>query len=122
MNWASLSHIMLRMAVGAMFIPHGLQKLFGILGRPQATDALHWAAGFIEVICGVLILIGFQTRWAAFLASGTMFVAYWIAHGTLDSLPIQNGGEPALLYCFAFFLLFGNGAGGFSVDAKLGKK
>ena len=122
MNWASLSHTMLRMAFGFLFIPHGLQKLFGVLGKPQATDALHWAAGSIELIGGLMILVGFQTRWAAFICSGMMFVAYWMAHGTQAVMPIVNRGEPALLYCFAFFFLWGNGGGPFSVDAKLGKK
>ena len=112
---------MMRIAFGLLFVPHGLQKVFGILGKPQASDPLHWVAGFIELIGGLMIVLGFKTRWAAFLCSGMMFVAYWMAHGTRAPMPIVNGGEPALLYCFAFFFLFGNGGGSFSLDAKLKK-
>ncbi len=121
MNWPSLTHNALRIVIGFLFIPHGLQKLFGVLGKDAASDPLHMLAGVIETFGGLLILIGFQTRWTAFLCSGMMFVAYWMAHGRQAPLPIENGGELALIFCFVFIFLWAHGGGSFSLDAKLKK-
>ena len=136
MNWSSLyrndeamsyfcgafTQNLLRIVVGFLFIPHGLQKLFGVLGREAADDPLRLLAGVIEVFGGLLILVGFQTRWAAFLCSGMMAVAYWMVHGLRHPLPIMNAGEPAVLYCFVFLFLWANGGGDFSLDGLLKKK
>ena len=73
-------------------------------------------AGSIELIGGTLIMIGLFTRWAAFLCSGLMAAAYWVAHGTKELLPILNGGELAALYCFVFLFIAAHGPGLWSVD------
>jgi len=73
-------------------------------------------AGPIELVCGFLVMIGLLTRPAAFLASGLMGVAYWLAHGTRALLPILNQGELAVLYCFVFLFIAARGPGRWSVD------
>ncbi|MCH9647845.1 MAG: DoxX family protein [Deltaproteobacteria bacterium] len=111
-NWQSQTYALLRMVAGFMFMCHGLQKVFGILGGTRADfTSLGGAAGIIELVAGALILVGFQTSLAAFLSSGTMAVAYFIAHQGQGALPIQNGGELAVLYCFVFLFLAARGDG-----------
>ena len=123
MNWRAITANALRIVVGFLFIPHGAQKLFGALGAdPAATLSRSWWAGMIEFFGGLLILIGFQTRWTAFLCSGLMAFAYWIAHGTDALLPIVNRGELAMLYCFVFLYMWAHGGGDFSVDGYLRKR
>ena len=78
--------------------------------------ALLYPAGVIELVGGVLVLIGLQTRWAAFLCSGLMAAAYWMAHGLNDFFPLRNQGELAALYCFVFLFIAANGSGIWSVD------
>ena len=130
MDWKGISHAALRISAGLMFFPHGAQKLFGLWGRDAVSLATQsGVGGLIELICGLLILIGFQTRWAAFLCSGTMAVAFWQFHvmGSwaeqgLNALhPLLNRGELAALYCFVFFFLWANGGGPFSVDSRRAK-
>ena len=76
-----------------------------------------YVAGGIELVGGVLVMIGLATRQAAFLCSGLMASAYWMAHGTKALFPLQNGGELAALYCFVFLFLAAHGSGIWSVDA-----
>ena len=115
----------LRILAGAMFTFHGMQKLFGVLTAKAgpAVGSQMWVGGVIELVCGVLIAVGLFTRPAAFLASGTMAVAYIQFHwkGELGDrlLPIVNGGELAALYCFVFLLICVRGAGAFSIDRLL---
>lgn len=78
-------------------------------------------AGPIELIGGTLVMIGLFAGWAAFLCSGLMAAAYWMAHGTQALLPIQNMGELAVLYCFTFLYISSQGSGIWSVDAVRGK-
>jgi putative oxidoreductase len=78
-------------------------------------------AGPIELIGGILVMIGLFTSPAAFLSSGLMAAAYWMAHGFQGLLPIQNHGELAALYCFAFLFIAARGAGIWSVDASRGE-
>ena len=78
------------------------------------------AAGFIEVIAGILIIVGFLTGFAAFIASGEMAAAYFIAHAPRGGLPIQNQGELAALYCFLFLYMAARGGGVWSVDSMSG--
>jgi putative oxidoreductase len=108
-----------RIVVGALFLQHGLQKLFGLLdGNMPPTGSQMWFGGVIELVCGTLVLVGLQAGWAAFLASGTMAVAYFQVHQTngKGALPIQNGGELAVVYCFVFLLIAAKGDGMWSIS------
>jgi len=110
---------MMRAVFGLLFLFHGLQKLFGIAGGqtvPLAT--IYGAAGTIELLAGALIAIGWLTRPAAFLASGQMAVAYFMAHQPKGGWPIQNGGELPALYCFAFLYIAARGPGPISLDRR----
>jgi putative oxidoreductase len=112
-----------------MWAFHGAQKILGVLTTPEHKPPAWsqvWFGGIIELVCGILICVGLLTRPAAFLASGTMAVAYFQFHWKLamDSykfLPIVNGGEPAVLYCFVFLLYAVSGAGAFSIDGSRGR-
>jgi putative oxidoreductase len=121
-NCSSPIYSLMRIVVGFLFLWHGAQKLFGFpTPVPAGTPAfIVYGAGSIEFIAGVLVMIGLFTTWAAFLASGEMAVAYWMVHGTKALLPIQNNGELAVLYCFAFLFISAHGSGIWSVDALLG--
>lgn len=109
-----------RIVFGFLFMLHGSQKL---LGYPPAEGAggggLMLVAGIIELVGGAMILLGFLTSWAAFVASGMMAVAYFMVHQPMGALPIQNRGELAVVYCFAFLYIAARGSGPLSVDANL---
>jgi len=117
--YSSKCYALMRIVVGFLFLWHGAQKLFGFpSAMPGEVPAfITFVAGPIELIAGSLIMIGLFTRWAAFLASGQMAAAYWMAHGTKALLPIQNKGELAVLYCFVFLFISTQGGGIWSVDA-----
>jgi putative oxidoreductase len=111
-----------RIVVGFLFACHGAQKLFGAFGgQAQAVASLMGLAGIIEFFGGLLVMIGLFTSWAAFIASGTMAVAYFMAHFPNGFWPIENKGETAVLYCFAFLYIAARGAGPWSVAQALGK-
>ena len=121
---ARFTHAALRIVTGLLFMQHGAQKLFGILGGVDGHGAtvqlatLAGVAGVLEFFGGLLVVIGLFTRIAAFLLSGEMAYAYWmvhVAHG--GPIPIINHGEFAALLCFVFLFLAFNGAGPASVDA-----
>lgn len=120
----------LRIAAGAAFFTHGAQKLlgwFGGVGADGGTVALmsrFGAAGVIELVCGLLIVLGLGTRWAAFIASGEMAVAYFWMHAGRAGSPWwwSNRGELVMLYSFIFLVYAAWGAGPLSVDARLGRK
>ena len=118
-SYSSQAYALMRIVVGFLFLWHGVQKLFGFPpGMPAGVPAyIIYGAGPIELICGILIMIGLFTRYASFLASGQMAAAYWMAHGTKALLPIQNNGELAVLYCFVFLFIATQGGGIWSVDA-----
>ena len=122
-NYASQAYALMRIVVGFLFLWHGSQKLFGFPSPlPGAVPAfIIYLAGPIELIAGTLVMIGLCTSWAAFIASGEMAVAYWMVHATKALLPIQNMGELAVLYCFAFLFISTQGGGAWSIDA-LGNK
>jgi len=109
----------MRMVVGALFACHGAQKLFGLFGGvpPEAPTAIVWTAGPIELVGGAMVAVGFKAGWAAFVCSGLMAAAYFIAHQSRGLLPIENGGELAVLYCFVFLFVSARGSGVWSVDA-----
>jgi len=111
-------YALLRIVTGFLFLWHGMEKIFGFPEAPPAGAPafILWVAGPIELVCGFLVMIGLLTRPAAFLASGLMAFAYWLAHGTRALLPILNQGELAVLYCFVFFFIAARGPGRWSVD------
>jgi len=117
---------LLRVVSGALFMQHGVRKLFGLLlspdrtwsGAPEAFSQM-WFAGVLEVFGGGLIVLGLFTRPVAFLLAGEMAVAYFQSHAPRGPWPILNGGEPAALFCFIFLYLFAAGAGPYSLDAVL---
>ena len=112
----------LRMVSGLLFICPGGMKLFGWFGgMPQGVHLtpLLMTAGVIEVVGGSLILLGLLTQPVAFIASGEMAVAYFKAHFPAGFWPIQNHGEPAVLFCFIWLYFAANGAGPFSLDVAL---
>jgi putative oxidoreductase len=122
-RWQPQLHAILRIMVGLLFLEHGMQKFLSfppgeMAGMGLALNNLAAYAGIIELLCGLLITIGLFTRPAAFLASGTMAVAYWYAHAPKDFFPVNNMGDAAILYCFIFLYLAAAGAGPWSVDAS----
>jgi len=118
-SYNSQGYALMRIVVGFLFLWHGAEKLFGFPSAlpPGVPAFVTYIAGPIELIGGALVMIGLYTRWSAFLASGLMAFAYWMAHGTRAVLPIQNGGELATLYCFVFLFISTQGGGIWSVDA-----
>jgi putative oxidoreductase len=80
--------------------------------------SIFWFAGVIEIVSGLLILFGFFTRPAAFIASGTMAFAYWMAHAPSNFFPVNNGGDAAILFCFVFLFLVFAGPGAWSVNKQ----
>ncbi len=117
----------LRIISGLLFVAHGTTKLFGFPATEMFAQApeqftLIWFAGAIELVGGALIAIGLLTRPAAFISSGTMAFAYFIAHAPQATFPVQNGGDAAILFCFVFLYIAAAGPGPLSVDALIGKK
>jgi len=113
----------LRIITGFLFLWHGTQKLFKL---PPAEYRIPlyiiFIAGPIEFFGGLLIMIGLWARWAALICSGEMAYAYWSTHAARGLLPLLNGGELAIVYCFIFLFIFTRGAGLFSVDSFLEKE
>jgi putative oxidoreductase len=112
-----------RVVFGLLFLCDGLSKLIG-WPAPDHVPVGHWPeyyAGWIETITGVLITAGLFTRIAAFLACGEMAVAYFTVHLPHGFFPASNGGEAAVMYCFAFFLLIFAGGGVYALDARRGR-
>ena len=118
-RFATQTYALLRIFSGFLFLWHGTQKLLDFPLAAHAGTPAHiiYIAGPIELLGGLFIMIGLLTRWAAFLCSGLMAFAYWLAHGTKAFLPILNGGELAVLYCFVFLFIAAHGSGIWSVDA-----
>jgi putative oxidoreductase len=113
-------YAIMRVMVGLLFLCHGAQKLFGVLGaQGPATDHLHIAAGIVEFVCGGLVALGLGAGYAAFIASGEMCVAYFKVHAPGGFWPIMNRGELAVLYCFVFLYMSSKGSGPLSLDRLL---
>ena len=120
-GYEAQTYAALRIVAGFLFLWHGASKLLGfpMPPPPEAPAFVIYVAGTIELVGGALVAIGLQTRIAAFLSSGLMAAAYWMAHGTNALLPIQNQGELAVIYCFVFLYISARGAGIWSVDGEL---
>jgi putative oxidoreductase len=113
-KYADEIYALMRIVAGFMFSVHGVQKIFGVLTENEiAVGSQLWFGGLIELVCGVLVMVGFQTRWAAFLSSGTMAVAYFQFHWKFQFsaaiLPVVNHGELAALYAFVFLYIASRG-------------
>lgn len=122
-RWAPYALGLLRIVAALIFIEHGTQKLFGFPPRPgggagPALLSMGGVAGILEVVGGVLLLIGLQVRPVAFVLSGLMAFAYWIAHAPRSVYPLLNGGDAAILYCFIFLYLVFAGGGAFALDNR----
>ncbi len=127
-SWSGYTHAALRIMTGLLFLQHGTAKILGFpmndalkgmfAGMPSAMTAF---TGGVELVGGILIIIGLLTRTVAFVLSGFMAVAYFMAHATQGFFPILNSGELAILYCFIFLWLATAGAGPFSIDAVRNK-
>jgi putative oxidoreductase len=112
------TYALMRIMAGFLFLCHGMQKLFALpIPPPPLPTFIIYIAGPIELVGGLLVCLGLFTRWAAFLCSGQMAVAYWMMHGTKALFPIANGGELAVLYCFVFLFISSQGSGIWSADA-----
>lgn len=120
-HYTNESYALLRIVIGLLFAFHGMQKVLGVLSdfSPPMLSQL-WVGGVIELIGGLAVAVGFQTRLAAFLCSGTMAVAYfqfhWKFQGGAEFFPAINKGEPAVVYCFLFLFIACRGAGKWSLD------
>ena len=119
-RFAGVTHSLLRIVAGLLFICPGGLKLFDWFGgMPPGSGGLTpllRAAGIIEVVGGALIVLGLFTRPVAFIASGEMAFAFFMGHFPRGFWPIQTHGEPAVLFCFIFLFLAANGPGPFSLD------
>jgi len=122
-NYSPHFYALLRIVAGLLFAIHGTQKLFGWPGDGNTVElaSLYGLAGIIEFVGGLMIAFGLLTSWAAFIASGEMAVAYFMAHAPQGALPIQNQGELAVLYCFLFLYMAARGSGIWSIDAAMGR-
>lgn len=135
-RYAPTTYALFRIVFGFLFLCFGLQKVFGLLGGTQAPlMSLQGAAGVVETVCGLLIMLGLFTRPAAFLACGEMAVAFWYIHAHViatspgkdvlapgvptlyNLLPHNNGGVDSVAFCFAFLYIASRGAGQWGFDA-----
>jgi putative oxidoreductase len=127
-KYSEQSYALLRIVAGFLFLCHGAQKILGLLGGRDGEGATvellsrAGVAGIIELVGGLAIMLGIATSWAAFLASGLMAFAYFIAHQPKGSLPILNRGELAALYSFLFLFVACKGSGIWSLDTLLRKQ
>jgi len=111
-----------RIIIALLFLEHGSAKLLGFPTPPNghpAVMSLLWVQGLIELVGGALLAIGLFTRPVAFILSGNMAVAYFMAHAPKGFFPLLNGGDSAILYCFIFLLFFVAGPGRWSVDGNV---
>jgi len=123
-NIGEITRMLLRVVSGFVFMLHGGQKLlgwFGGMGDGGPLPPLMMVAGIIELVGGALIMAGLLTRPVAFIASGEMAAAYFMAHQPRGLLPITNHGETAVLLCFIFLFFAAVGAGVYSLDAMLAR-
>ncbi|MGN7871742.1 DoxX family protein [Paracoccus sp. 22332] len=118
-EWGPRVLSILRIVAALIFMLHGTSKLLGFppSDMSPAFMSLSWIAGLLELIGGALLALGLWTRPVAFILSGEMAFAYFIAHAPKSFFPVLNGGDAAILYCFVFFYIVFAGPGPWSVDA-----
>jgi putative oxidoreductase len=120
-TWAPVLLSVLRIMSGLLLLQHGTGKILkfpaGVVPLTFNLNSMPGYAGVIELVCGILLVLGLFTRPAAFLASGMTAVAYFMVHAPQGFYPILNRGELAVLYCFVFLYLAAAGAGPWSIDA-----
>jgi putative oxidoreductase len=125
-TWAPRLLSVLRIVSAFLFMQHGMQKLFGYPGAPQAGGlellSMTGIAGILETFGGALLLLGLFTQPVAFVLSGQMAVAYFQVHAPQGFWPVLNRGELAALYCFVFLYFAAAGGGPWSIDAKRGRR
>ena len=121
-RYAPMTYALFRIVFGFLFLCFGLQKMFGLFGGQVAPlMSLMGAAGVVETVCGLLIMVGLLTKPAAFLASGEMAMAYFYIHLRLmGAIPLVNMGERSTMFCFAFLYIASRGAGIWSLDSLRG--
>jgi putative oxidoreductase len=122
-SWQGYTHAALRIMTGLLFLQHGTTKLFKFPFTDFFKDGVPFVSfmgltGLLELVGGILIIIGLFTRTTAFVMSGMMAVAYFMAHAGQNFFPILNGGELAIMFSFVFLWLATAGAGPFSLDAN----
>ena len=119
-RWQDQLHALLRIIAGLLFLEHGTAKLFAFpmpqMGVPDPLPTMLVVAAVIELVLGVLIVLGLFTRLAAFVAAGEMAVAYFIAHFPRGFWPVANMGDAAILFCFVFLFIAAAGPGAWSVE------
>ena len=116
---------LLRIVAALIFLLHGSSKILGFPATEMPSPpvgSLFWVGGLLELVGGLLLLIGLFSRPVAFLLSGEMAVAYWMVHAPQSTFPMINGGDAAILYCFVFLLIAAAGPGPWSVDASLRRR
>ena len=121
-RYSEQAYALLRIVSGLLFFAHGVHKFFNFpTAFPMPLSPVLMVAGIIELVTGILIVIGVFTRPAAFVASGMSAVGYWLVHGSQGLYPIANGGETIVLYCFLFLYIAARGAGIWSADGAMKK-
>ena len=125
-KWQPAALSLLRFITGLLFLQYGVAKLFKFPPVPMFEKvqlfSLYGAAGTIELIGGILLVLGLFTRPVAFIASGEMAVAYFMSHAPHGFFPVLNHGDLAILFCFVFLYLACAGGGPYSLDAIVRKK
>jgi len=118
--WSPRLLSILRIVAALIFMAHGTQKILGFpAGASPEMFSLPWIAGALELVGGALLVLGLFVRPVAFVLSGQMAVAYWIAHAPKSFFPAVNGGDAAILYCFVFLYFVAAGGGVWSLDHLL---
>ncbi|MGB2932909.1 MAG: DoxX family protein [Methyloceanibacter sp.] len=116
--WAPRVLSLLRIVAALIFFEHGTTKLLGFPPSDHSPEflSLSWIAGVLELVGGGLLVVGLFTRPVAFVLSGLMAFAYWLAHAPNSAFPVLNGGDAAILFCFVFLYLAFAGGGPWSLD------
>lgn len=123
-RWQGPLLSLLRIVTALLFIEHGTSKLFGfpslapMMTAPAPPLSFMGIAGLLELVGGLLVLIGLFTRPVAFILAGEMAVGYWMAHAPRSTFPAVNGGDAAILFCFVFLYIAAAGPGPWAIGSK----